>query len=73
MVSNLVSNQNTPASAKAYAALPYMNLTLDWHLVIVNGLFQAFSVGVDGFVFAVGWRLCVSLKLLTKLMYDTSV
>ena len=29
MVSNLVSNQNTPASARAYPALLYMSLTHD--------------------------------------------
>ena len=47
MVSNLVSNQDTPASARAYPALPYMSLTHDWDLIIVNWLHQAVSVGVD--------------------------
>ena len=36
------------ASAYGLMALPYMNLTHDWHLIIVNGLYQAVSVGVDG-------------------------
>ena len=58
------------ASAYGLMALPYMNLTLDLHLIIVNGLYQAVSVGVDSFICAVGWRLCALLKLLPKLIHD---
>jgi hypothetical protein len=48
-----------------------MSLTHDWHLIIVNWLHQAVSAGVDGFICAVGWRLCALLKLLPKLMHNT--
>ena len=60
------------ASAYGLMALPYMNLTLDWHLIIVNWLHQAVSSGLDGSVCAVGWRLCALLKLLPKLMHNTA-
>jgi hypothetical protein len=46
-----------------------MSLTHDWHLIIVNWLHQAVSAGLDGFVCAVGWRLCALLKRLPKLMH----
>ena len=61
------------ASAYGLMALPYMNLTHDWHLIIVNGLDQAVSAGLDGFICTVGWRLCALLKLLPKLIHDPAV
>jgi hypothetical protein len=46
-----------------------MSLTCDWHLIIVNWLHQAVSSSLDGFICAVGWRLCALLKRLPKLMH----
>ena len=50
-------------------AVSCTSLACDWDVIIVNGLYQAVSVGVDGFICAVGWRLCALLKLLPKLMH----
>jgi len=36
----------------------------------VIGLDQAVSSGLDSFICAVGWRLCASLKQLSKLIHD---
>jgi hypothetical protein len=40
------------------------DLRLD--LIIVNWLHQAVSSCLDGFICAVGWRLCALLKLITQ-------
>ena len=66
MVSNLVSNAGCqPLRVPCHPLwLPYICLTLDWSFSIVNWLYQAVSVGLDGFICAVGRRLYVSLRRL---------
>ena len=44
--------------------LPSISLTLDEGFSIVNWLYQSVSVGLDGFICAVGWQLYVSLRRL---------
>ena len=68
MVSNLVSNSlrgDTPLQVPVRPLwLPSISLTLDEGFSIVNWLYQSVSVGLDGFICAVGWQLYVSLRRL---------
>ena len=50
--------------------LPYICLTRDWDLSIVNWLYQAVSMGLDGFICAVGLAdLCIIQAVATP-MHD---
>ena len=70
MVSNLVSNSlrgDTPLQVPVRPLwLPSISLTLDEGFSIVNWLYQSVSVGLDGFICAVGWQLYVSLRRLLR-------
>ena len=65
MVSNLVSKAlrgDTPQVPPRPLGILSISMTLDWGLKIVNWLYQAVSVRLDGSICAVVWRLYVLLK-----------